>query len=105
MIELTLLARQHELPDKRRMVPRHLLLICCPDDIGAHSPQHDADVHAGVRDVRRSSRNQSGLAPENLTTLPHFSVSSAMSFLKNQQANPQAPHRRGQQAAPSSWGR
>src|SRR3954466_1227758 len=83
MIELTLLARQHELPDKRRMVPRHLLLICCPDDIGAHSPQHDADVHAGVRDVRRSSRNQSGLAPENLTTLPHFSVSSAMSFLKS----------------------
>ena len=34
-------------------------------------------------DVRRSSRNQSGLAPENLTTLPHFSVSSAMSFPKS----------------------
>jgi hypothetical protein len=26
--------------------------------------------------------SQSGLAPENLTTLPHFSVSSAINFLK-----------------------
>ena len=29
------------------------------------------------------SRNQSGFAPENLTTFAHFSVSSAMSFPKS----------------------
>jgi hypothetical protein len=46
-----LLTRQHELSDKRGMVPRHLLLICCPDDVGAHSPQHDADVHAGIGEM------------------------------------------------------
>ena len=28
-------------------------------------------------------RDQSGFAPENFTTLPHFSVSSAMSFPKS----------------------
>ncbi len=34
-------------------------------------------------DVRRSSRNQSGLAPENLTTVPHLSVSSAMQYTRS----------------------
>ena len=44
----TLSSRQHELTNKRGMVPRQLLLICCPDDIGLHSPQHDTDVYAGI---------------------------------------------------------
>jgi hypothetical protein len=42
----TLLTRQHELPDKRGMVPRHLLLICCPDDIG-DSQEASMDANSG----------------------------------------------------------
>src|SRR6266516_2897174 len=40
----------------------------------------DAECSAGRRQVYRI---HSGLAPENLTTLPHFSISSATSFPKS----------------------
>ena len=65
----TLLSRQHELTNKRGMVPRHLLLICCLDDIGAHSPQHDTDVYAGIGEMcRRAAVNGLFLpSPSNAT--------------------------------------
>src|SRR5262249_44092491 len=45
------------------------------------------------RDLWNVRLHQSALAPENLTTLPHFSVSSAISFPKSvgDPANPVPP--------------
>src|SRR5262245_57518422 len=48
-------------------------------------PVMDPDGYSriGHNGIPLGTADQSGLAPANLTTLPHFSVSSAMSFLKS----------------------
>src|SRR6266576_604706 len=54
---------------------------------GRHSP------NGRLWNVPAVIPSQSGLAPENLTTLAHFSVSSAMSFPKSagESASPMLP--------------
>src|SRR5712692_4119437 len=66
------------------------------DERAAHAAQPEIDREGQPDRTRADDENlgvdhgdlpgaagQSGLAPENLTTLPHFSVSSAMSFPKS----------------------
>ena len=52
----------------------------------------------------RNRGDHSALMPANLTTLPHFSVSSAMSLPKSA-GEPRSTCRPGRQAAPLSWDR
>jgi hypothetical protein len=62
-------------------------------DLGA--PHWDAEARGALFGLTRGTglmeylpnvQDQSGLAPENLTTLAHFSVSSEMNFLRRDQA-------------------
>src|SRR4029450_7783943 len=58
--------------------------------------RHSRNERYGIS--RPTFSDQSGLAPENFTTLPHFSVSSAMSF-------PKSAGEPGSSEAPSSANR
>src|SRR6266498_3850806 len=59
--------------------------------------------HYGIS--RPTFSDQSGLAPENSTTLPHFSVSSAMSFPKSADEPGSSEAPKAPQTVPATWDR
>src|SRR5262249_38546979 len=67
-----------------------------------HSGHRDAFAERNIMEDLPVLPDQSALTLANFTTLPHFSVSWAMSC-RSRQASPEVRWRPTRQAAPSSW--